>query len=45
MLHLVHHLRMPHVYGPLDRTLNVVALVVLVAASAGLALPAPPVRR
>ncbi|KNB54019.1 hypothetical protein [Streptomyces caatingaensis] len=39
VLHLVCHLRMLRVYGPLDRTLTVLALVVFAAASAVLALP------
>ncbi|GAA4585865.1 hypothetical protein GCM10023194_29900 [Planotetraspora phitsanulokensis] len=39
VLHLIYHMRHLHVYGDLDKALNVIVLVLLVALSAALLAP------
>ncbi len=39
MLHLIYHLSMLHMYGPLDAALNTIALTIVVVCALALAIP------
>lgn len=39
LLHLIYHISMLHMYGPLDATLNVIVLTVVLLCSLAIALP------